>query len=132
MATFPERLRELREERDLSQTELAQELGVAMNTVSIWERGERQPRDDLFFKIAEFFDVPFTYLAGVSDRRDWPVLSDEEAAEVAEAEQKEIEFHMMKLYQDLSDEMQHMIRAMVAEAYREEKRRGKLASQQRD
>ena len=43
MATFAERLRELRKERKMTQTELANALGVAMNTESIWERGERQP-----------------------------------------------------------------------------------------
>ena len=59
MGSFSERLKELRKERHLTQTDLAQALGVAMNTVSIWERGERQPNDSVFFKIAEFFDVPF-------------------------------------------------------------------------
>lgn len=130
MSAFPERLKELRKEQNLTQTDLAKELGVAMNTVSIWERGERQPNDDVFFKIAEFFDVPFTYLAGVTDNRDWPVLSDEEAGEIAETEQIEIDAHMMKMYQALSPEMAHMVRAMVVEAYRIDKERGKLESQQ--
>ena len=48
MSAFAERLKELRKERNLTQTDLAKELGVAMNTVSIWERGERQPNDDVF------------------------------------------------------------------------------------
>lgn len=130
MSAFPERLKELRKEQNLTQTDLAKELGVAMNTVSIWERGERQPNDDVFFKIAEFFDVPFTYLAGVTDNRDWPVLSDEEAGEIAETEQIEIDAHMMKMYQALSPEMAHMVRPMVVEAYRIDKERGKLESQQ--
>ena len=130
MSAFPERLKELRKEQNLTQTDLAKELGVAMNTVSIWERGERQPNDDVFFKIAEFFDVPFTYLAGVTDNRDWPVLSDEEAGEIAETEQIEIDAHMMTMYQALSPEMAHMVRAMVVEAYRIDKERGKLESQQ--
>lgn len=130
MATFAERLRELRKERKMTQTELANALGVAMNTESIWERGERQPDDKLFISIAEYFGVPITYLAGVSDKREWPELSDQEAAEVAAEEQKEIDVHLMELLQDLSPEMEHMVRAMVAEAYRFDRSRGKLKSQQ--
>ena len=130
MATFAERLRELRKERKMTQTELANALGVAMNTESIWERGERQPDDKLFISTAEYFGVPITYLAGVSDKRKWPELSDQEAAEVAAEEQKEIDAHLMELLQDLSPEMEHMVRAMVAEAYRFDRSRGKLKSQQ--
>ena len=38
MATFGERLRELREERGFTQPELAEALGVTTNTIFVWEK----------------------------------------------------------------------------------------------
>ena len=43
MATFGERLKELREERGLTQPELAEALGVTTNTIFVWEKLKRKP-----------------------------------------------------------------------------------------
>ena len=130
MATFGERLRLLREEKGLSQALLAEEIGVASNTVSIWERGVREPlSNELVNALAAYFDVPITYLAGISDSRTWPIMSDEDAAETAEAEEKELEESMLKLYRDLCPEMQGVVRKMVTSLWKAEKNRGLLMSQ---
>lgn len=39
----PERIRSLRRQLGLTQTEFAQRLGVSMQAVSFWERGTRTP-----------------------------------------------------------------------------------------
>ena len=66
MATFAERLKELRKEKGLPQTDLANETGVAPNTVSIWELGERLPRDKYIEILADLLDTSITYLMGVA------------------------------------------------------------------
>lgn len=43
MIGFGERLRELRKERGIPVYELAAKLGVSRNTLSSWERGEKEP-----------------------------------------------------------------------------------------
>ncbi|MDY5327006.1 MAG: helix-turn-helix transcriptional regulator [Gemmiger sp.] len=43
MATFPERLRSLRNEKGWSQQRLAEELGLSKSSVNMYERGEREP-----------------------------------------------------------------------------------------
>lgn len=53
-----ERLRALRGERTLE--EVGKALDVTSMAVSLWERGERIPNDDLKIKIANFFGVPVT------------------------------------------------------------------------
>ena len=40
---FSKRLKELRAEKELSQTELAERLGVAVSTYANWEQGRRAP-----------------------------------------------------------------------------------------
>lgn len=58
------KLRELREKKGLSQTELAAKLGFAQNTLSNWESGKRDPDSDTIVMLAEFFDVSTDYLLG--------------------------------------------------------------------
>ena len=131
MATFGERLRELRNEKGLSQIELANQLGVAGNTVSIWELDERLPRDKYIESLSDLLDTPMTYLMGVTDDRKHPqAMTDEEAAEVAEAEEQEVQEHMMKLYRDLSSEMQNVVRITISSMWRAERDQGRLRSQQ--
>ena len=130
MATFADRLKELREEKGVSQSYLASEIGVASNTVSIWERGVREPdSNDTYYALAEYFDVPLTYLVGISDSREWPVMSDADGAVAAEAEEQEIESSMLRLYRDLNPEMQSILRSMLATMWRAERDRGALKSQ---
>ncbi len=56
------RLRELRESRGLKQTAFAKAFGVAQNTVSNWENGNRILDVDTAAKIADFFNVSVDFL----------------------------------------------------------------------
>lgn len=47
MATFGERLRELREEQGLAQPELAKALGVGTNTIFVWEKEKSSAREGI-------------------------------------------------------------------------------------
>lgn len=49
-------IRRLREERGISQQELAQALGVTQGAVSHWENGVRKPDIDDIVKIAQLFN----------------------------------------------------------------------------
>jgi putative transcriptional regulator len=52
------RLRELRAEREWSQAELAERLGVSRQTVNAVENGKYDPGLPLAFKIARLFGLP--------------------------------------------------------------------------
>ena len=64
---FAERLKELRQEKDISQETLAKELGVGNGTISLWENGKREPKLSNLILIAEYFGVSIDYLAGLED-----------------------------------------------------------------
>ena len=49
------RLREMREDRGLSQRELAERVGVTRQTINSVERGRYDPSLELAFELAEFF-----------------------------------------------------------------------------
>ena len=69
MEIFAKRLKELREEKGLSQHELAKKLGdeISNSAVSLWELGKRIPKLDALIILAKFFKVSIDYLAGLED-----------------------------------------------------------------
>ncbi len=64
---FAERLRELRIQRGFSQVELAKKLGLSNSTISMYERGEREPDFDTLDLIGDFFNVDVNFLLGKED-----------------------------------------------------------------
>ena len=54
---FSERLRELRNEKKISQKELAEILFVSQQTVAKWETDRSTPNPEMISKIAQYFEV---------------------------------------------------------------------------
>lgn len=63
------RLKKLREQKRLNQTELANLLKVSNGSISKWERGDRQPDYETLENIADTFNVTIDYLLGRSDSK---------------------------------------------------------------
>ena len=59
-----ERLRSVREQRNLSQKQVADYLGITSQAYGYYERGERNPGSDNLRKLANYFDVSVDYLLG--------------------------------------------------------------------
>ena len=64
---FAERLKDLRIEKGLSQSELARRTGISSTAIVLWEAGQRSPTLDSAMVIAEFFGVSIDYLAGLEN-----------------------------------------------------------------
>ena len=64
---FATRLKELRKNKGLTQTALANLFAISNGAVGNWETGLRQPDHDTLTKIADFFDVSIDYLLGRTD-----------------------------------------------------------------
>ena len=58
------RLKQVREQRRLSQQQLAQRMGVAQNTLCNWENGKRRMDRETLLRLAQVLDVPVDYLMG--------------------------------------------------------------------
>jgi len=104
VASFPERLYELRIEWSLTQDELGRVIDTTGQQVSKYERGRRKPPTNKLEQLADYFGVSTDYLLGRTDRREpidlsrhdirragfpippegWDQLSDEEKQEVEE------------------------------------------------
>lgn len=64
MNIFTERLRDLIEDRCITQRELAQDVGVTEVTISRYTNGGRMPRVDIIGRIAEALGASTDYLLG--------------------------------------------------------------------
>ena len=66
---FAKRLRELRQEKNLSQAELAAKLGYGYTAISNYENGRNEPSFSDFIRICELLDVSADYILGISEIR---------------------------------------------------------------
>ncbi|WP_414055586.1 helix-turn-helix domain-containing protein [Macrococcus equi] len=57
MENFGEKLKRLRKEQNLTQSELASELYVTRQAVSLWENNSSYPSIEVLIKISEKFDI---------------------------------------------------------------------------
>lgn len=64
MALFGSRIKRLRTEHGHTQDELAKLVGVSRSTISMVERNERRPDDELLETIADIYNVDMDYLYG--------------------------------------------------------------------
>lgn len=58
------RIKDLREDRDLRQSDLAAATGIDQRTISNYETGKTSPDAYALIKLADFFDVSIDYLVG--------------------------------------------------------------------
>ena len=127
MATTAERIKQLRKKKGISQSELAELIGVKNNTVSTWERGTRKPDFEALNLLSNYFEVSFEYRLGSSDKEEARVKpAQEELDQLAlSALADELYANVMK-YCMLSNKSQKMIDALITATYQMEKLDGEL------
>lgn len=67
MEYFSKRLKELREENNLTLTQLANKVNYSAMAISRWERGLQIPNIEVLITFAKFFNVSAGYLCGLED-----------------------------------------------------------------
>ncbi len=90
---FSERLRELRQNKGLSQSQLADALNISKSAISMYELGKREPDLETLEGIADFFNVDINYLIGKEDGSMYYL--DPEAAEIAQEVQQRPELKLL-------------------------------------
>ena len=61
------RLKELREERNLTQNDVATAIHTTRTNIGRWEKGENEPSANFIIQLADFFEVSTDYLLGRED-----------------------------------------------------------------
>ena len=75
---FAERLKELRKDKNMTQVQLAEELGVSKGTIAMWEIGKREPNFETLNRLSDIFDKRIDYILGYTNDTSSPRLTEED------------------------------------------------------
>lgn len=64
------RIKDLREDSDITQRQLAEYLHIKQNTYSQYENGQRQIPIDILITLAGFYNTSVDYLLGLTDQKE--------------------------------------------------------------
>ena len=62
------RIKDLREDRDLTQTQVAKAIGITQRKYSYIETGTQPLTDEILVKLAKFYGVTVDYILKLSDK----------------------------------------------------------------
>lgn len=64
------RIRDLREDMGLNQTQVAKMLGMSQTGYSKYETGENDVPTEVLIKLSRFYDTSIDYILGETDKKD--------------------------------------------------------------
>lgn len=100
------RIKQLREEKGISQLEFAKKINLTQQSVSAYEKGIREPSLDILKTIADFFGVTTDFLLGKSDIRN------PEKVEIDPLDLAKFGFSL-KNYEPLSEKQKEQVRDLL-------------------
>lgn len=63
------RLRDLREDKDLLQKDIAKEIGISQRGYSHYETGENNIPNNILIKLAYFYNTSIDYILGITNEK---------------------------------------------------------------
>ena len=64
---YGKKIKELRQEKGLTQAQLAEKISTTASTIGKYEREELQPNVDIIISLSKFFGVSADYLLGLEN-----------------------------------------------------------------
>ena len=112
MQIFSERLRELREEKQLSMATLSQKIGVSDAAICKWENDTTEPKASNIKILSEFFEVSSDYLLGLENEngvKDFSAPTKKAAAQELTTDERKL----IEDYRSLAPYLQEMLQATI-------------------
>lgn len=81
--SFGKTLKQLREEKNITQPELANAIGISKGIISLWENEINEPKISYVKKLANYFSVSADYLLGMEDEFGNPIKEEDLAPAVS-------------------------------------------------
>lgn len=110
---YYKRIKDLREDNDLFQKDIADILHIGKNTYINYEQGKREPPFEVIIKLAEYYKVSIDYIAGKKERNS-DTLNAEELEllknynQLSEKQKGEIEYHIKQLLESAADSKENV------------------------
>ena len=100
---FAERLKELRKDKNMTQVQLAEALGVSKGTVAMWEIGKREPNFETLNRLSDIFDKRIDYILGNSNDATSPRFTEEDIDQLGRWEVEEQFREIIRAYLSLDE-----------------------------
>ena len=122
---FARRLIKLREDKGLSQYEVADRLGIKRPRYNAWEQGLAKPRTDMINKLAEFFEVSPDYLLGFEQSTipSWATRKDVRDFKKMLEEDAPVMFDGVPLDEEDREKVMRVMEAIFWDAKKQNKRK---------
>lgn len=75
--SFGSRLKELRIERNSSQKEVADDIGISITAISQYESDSRFPNEEMLKRLCMYYKISSDYLLGLTNTKHAPFSTDE-------------------------------------------------------
>ncbi len=105
---FSDRLTGLIEEKNITQNELAQEIGYTQRAVSKWVNGQAEPTESAIVKCAKYFEVSTDYLLGLTSDDGAELYSPPTTAPIGDTLTRE-ERELVERYRALDDKLKKIV-----------------------
>lgn len=97
------RLKELRQENELTQFDVAKGIDTSQRNISRWENEDNEPSSSFVIKLAQYFNVSTDYLLGLEDDLGAKIAAP--LAPMSDDLYSSEERKLVEVYRSLSDEM---------------------------
>ena len=81
-------LRELRIDKNITQKELSEKLGLSKNAICEYEKGRAEPSNQTLIELSKIFRVSVDYLVGIEDDFGNIVISGNESSDLTVSERE--------------------------------------------
>lgn len=115
------RIKEVRKKKGLSLQQVADAVGVGNNTISRYETGKREPKLETWNKLAEYFNVPTSYLMGLSDDvngwKEWTENTGYSVKQIKDEIQRLIKTKRLDSSADIQYQIDQAVKSLDSSSY---------------
>jgi len=118
MAEIKDRIISLRNEKNLTQSQLAEELNISPSAIGMYEQGRRKPSYELLEELCDYFNVDMDYLTGrsnIKNRFQEDLLKNKKEKNYeADLDKSDDDFKMVaRDYNKLSEDKKKLFKSMM-------------------
>lgn len=115
------RIKEVRKKKGLSLQQVAEAVGLGNNTISRYETGKREPKLETWNKLAEYFNVPTSYLMGLSDDvngwKEWTENTGYSVKQIKDEIQRLIKTKRLDSSADIQYQIDQAVKSLDSSSY---------------
>lgn len=95
--SFGSRLKEIRIENNISQKQVARDIGISTTTISQYESDSRFPNESMLKRLCLYYKISSDYLLGLTDTKHVPFGKDESKEKMITSKQMDLIYDLINV-----------------------------------